>query len=229
MVKLRDVMSRDPVTFSAETDLVDAIEVLAERHIGGAPVVKGDRIVGVLTSGDILEFVSANPAVLADYGDTDTDKPTLTIYMPNNTAQPMSAVVIAPGGGYVNLAMNHEGRQIASYFNSLGMAAFVLKYRLGPRYRHPIELGDIQRAMRTVRGRAAEWRIRPDHIGVMGFSAVGVIMIMVGLVGLIGLNKLKTELPVLEQQYLKELMQTSDAVEGLNAFLEKRPAVWRHA
>ena len=49
MVKLRDVMSRDPVTFTAETDLVDAIEVLAERHIGGAPVVKGDRIVGVLT------------------------------------------------------------------------------------------------------------------------------------------------------------------------------------
>ena len=90
MVKLRDVMSRDPVTFTAETDLVDAIEVLAERHIGGAPVVKGDRIVGVLTSGDILEFVSANPAVLADYGDTDTDKGTWSALTGHSVGEAMS-------------------------------------------------------------------------------------------------------------------------------------------
>jgi acetyl esterase/lipase len=57
--------------------------------------------------------------------------------------------------------------------NSLGVAAFVLKYRLGPKYRHPIELSDMQRAIRTVRSRAAEWHIAAERIGVMGFSAGG--------------------------------------------------------
>jgi acetyl esterase/lipase len=106
-------------------------------------------------------------------GDTDDDKPTLTIYMPANTAGPMTAVVIAPGGGYQHLASNHEGRLPANFFNSLGVAAFVLKYRLGPKYHHPIELGDAQRAIRTVRARAAEWHLAPDRIGIMGFSAGG--------------------------------------------------------
>src|SRR5207248_3216559 len=73
----------------------------------------------------------------------------------------------------VNLAANHEGRQVASYLNSLGMAAFVLRYRLGPRYHHPIELGDAQRAIRTVRSHAGDWRLDPDRIGIVGFSAGG--------------------------------------------------------
>ena len=106
-------------------------------------------------------------------GEADTDIPTLTVYMPPNTTGPMTAVIIAPGGGYVNLAMNLEGRMPANYLNTLGVAAFVLKYRLGPRYHHPIELGDAQRAIRTVRARAAEWHIAPDRIGIMGFSAGG--------------------------------------------------------
>ena len=69
--------------------------------------------------------------------------------------------------------MNKEGRIPANQLNALGIAAFVLKYRLGPTYRHPIELGDMQRAIRIVRSRAAEWHIAPDKIGVMGFSAGG--------------------------------------------------------
>jgi len=83
------------------------------------------------------------------------------------------AVVICPGGGYRNLASNHEGRQIASYMNSLGVAAFVLRYRLGPRYHHPVELGDAQRAIRTLRFHAAEWQLDPSRIGIVGFSAGG--------------------------------------------------------
>lgn len=106
-------------------------------------------------------------------GDAPEDIPTLTIYMPPNTAGPMTAVIVAPGGGYRTLSMNKEGRIPANYLNSLGIAAFVLKYRLGPKYKHPIELGDMQRAVRMVRSRAAEWRIAPDRIGVMGFSAGG--------------------------------------------------------
>jgi acetyl esterase/lipase len=69
--------------------------------------------------------------------------------------------------------MNHEGRQVANWLNAMGISAFVLKYRLGPRYHHPIELGDAQRALRTVRARAAEFGVKPDRIGMMGFSAGG--------------------------------------------------------
>ena len=106
-------------------------------------------------------------------GDEDGDKPSITIYMPPITTGPLTAVVIAPGGSYRSLAMNKEGRAPANYLNSLGVAAFVLRYRLGPKYHHPAELGDMQRAIRTVRSRAAEWHIAPDRIGVMGFSAGG--------------------------------------------------------
>jgi acetyl esterase/lipase len=106
-------------------------------------------------------------------GDGAEDIPTLTVYMPPSTTGPMTAVIVAPGGSYRSLSMNKEGRLPASYLNSLGIAAFVLKYRLGPKYHHPIELGDVQRAIRTVRGRAAEWHLDPARIGVMGFSAGG--------------------------------------------------------
>ncbi len=106
-------------------------------------------------------------------GTDDRDKPTLTIYMPPNTTGPMTAIIIAPGGGYQRLAMNLEGRAPANYLNALGIAAFVLRYRLGPSYHHPIELGDAQRAIRTVRARAGEWHLAPDRVGVMGFSAGG--------------------------------------------------------
>src|SRR5262245_45795485 len=84
-------------------------------------------------------------------GADDRDKPALTIYMPPNTTGPMTAVIIAPGGSYARLSMNNEGRAPANYLNALGIAAFVLRYRLGPQYPHPIELGDAQRAIRTVR------------------------------------------------------------------------------
>ena len=106
-------------------------------------------------------------------GDAPEDVPTLTIYMPPNTTGPMTAVIVAPGGGYRALSMNKEGRLPAAYLNSLGVAAFVLKYRLGPKYHHPIELGDMQRAIRIIRSRAAEWHIASDKIGVMGFSPAG--------------------------------------------------------
>jgi acetyl esterase/lipase len=84
-----------------------------------------------------------------------------------------TAVVIAPGGGYGMLASNHEGRQFANFFNGMGVTAFVLKYRLGPRYHHPIELGDAQRAMRWARAHAQQYGFQADRVGLMGFSAGG--------------------------------------------------------
>ena len=115
-------------------------------------------------------WTGAAPGAL---GSEDTDIPVLTVFLPRTVAANTPAVVICPGGGYRALASNHEGRQVASYLNSLGVAAFVLRYRLGPRYHHPIELGDAQRAIRYVRSHAAEWRLDPARIGIIGFSAGG--------------------------------------------------------
>ena len=105
-------------------------------------------------------------------GMADEDKPTLTHYTPKR-ARNGTAVVVCPGGGYRNLAMDHEGVQVATWLNSLGITAFVLKYRLGPKYHHPAEMNDVQRAIRAVRARAGEYGIAADKIGVWGFSAGG--------------------------------------------------------
>ena len=105
-------------------------------------------------------------------GETDADRPTLTIYRASRNSSG-TAVVVAPGGGYGTLAVDHEGRQIAGFFNAMGVSAFVLKYRLGPRYRHPTQIGDAQRAIRLVRSRASTYGVSPDRIGMMGFSAGG--------------------------------------------------------
>ncbi len=106
-------------------------------------------------------------------GAQDRDIPTITVYPAYNSQRTGTAVVLAPGGGYVALATNHEGRQVANYLNSLGITTFVLQYRLGPTYHHPIELGDAQRAIRLVRARAREFGIEASRVGMMGFSAGG--------------------------------------------------------
>jgi acetyl esterase/lipase len=105
-------------------------------------------------------------------GTADADEPTLTAYLPASNPT-RTGVVIAPGGGYVHLSMQKEGEDIALWLNAHGVAGFVLKYRLGPKYRHPVELGDAQRAVRTVRAGAEKYGIEPDHVGMWGFSAGG--------------------------------------------------------
>src|SRR5450432_1746172 len=106
-------------------------------------------------------------------GTEEIDKPSLTPYLAAAGRGTGTAVIVCPGGGYSHLAMDHEGDQIARWLNSLGVSAFVLKYRLGPKYHHPVELSDAQRAIRTVRSKATEYRLQPDRIGIMGFSAGG--------------------------------------------------------
>ena len=113
-------------------------------------------------------WTGAAPGAL---GADEKDIPTLTPWLarePNG-----KAIIVCPGGGYGALAVDHEGKQIAQWLNSQGISAFVLRYRLGPKYRHPAMLNDAQRALRTVRARAAEFLVNPDKIGIMGFSAGG--------------------------------------------------------
>jgi acetyl esterase/lipase len=110
----------------------------------------------------------------------DQDIPSLTVYLPDAAKAAGFGVVICPGGGYGMLAMDYEGGQVAEWLNSLGIAGFVLKYRLGPRYHHPVEMQDGQRAMRFVRFHARDYGIAADRIGIWGFSAGGHLASTVG-------------------------------------------------
>jgi acetyl esterase/lipase len=101
--------------------------------------------------------------------------PTLTVCIPENPTG--EAVIVCPGGGYGGLAINHEGYEIAKYFNEQGIAAFILKYRLPNIARsvkpHLSPIQDLQKAIDMVRHRAAEWKVSPNKIGIIGFSAGG--------------------------------------------------------
>ncbi|HEV8483126.1 MAG TPA: alpha/beta hydrolase [Blastocatellia bacterium] len=113
-------------------------------------------------------------------GKEDADQPWLLIHLPASSKATGAGVVVCPGGGYGHLAMDHEGKQIAEWLNSLGVAAFVLKYRLGPRYRHPAPLQDAQRALRYVRLHAKDFGLLGDRLGIWGFSAGGHLASTVG-------------------------------------------------
>jgi acetyl esterase/lipase len=106
-------------------------------------------------------------------GKEPKDIPTLTPYLAAPDKATGAAVVVCPGGGYGGLAA-HEGHDYALFLNQQGVHAFVLKYRLGTGgYRHPAMLQDVQRALRLVRARAAEWGVDKQRVGVMGSSAGG--------------------------------------------------------
>ncbi len=105
-------------------------------------------------------------------GTEEADIPTLTPYFPDPDKATGAAFIVCPGGGYGGLA-DHEGKPVAEWLNSIGITSFVLRYRHAPNYGHPIPLGDAQRAIRTLRAQAEDWKIDPDRIGIMGFSAGG--------------------------------------------------------
>jgi acetyl esterase/lipase len=101
-------------------------------------------------------------------------EPAITVYPVADDRTTGTAVVICPGGGYGNLSMGHEGHDIAEWLNRHGVTGIVLEYRMSRGgYRHPVPLGDAQRAIRTVRARAASLGINPERIGILGFSAGG--------------------------------------------------------
>jgi acetyl esterase/lipase len=106
-------------------------------------------------------------------GDAEHDTPHIRIYQPSKEKANGCGVVICPGGGYGILATDHEGHQVAKWFNSIGVTGFVLRYRHAPHYRHPTPLNDVQRAIRYVRANGKKLGVAPNRIGVMGFSAGG--------------------------------------------------------
>ena len=112
-------------------------------------------------------------------GKEPLDIPTLTPYLPAKEKATGAAMIVCPGGGYSHLA-DHEGGPVAEWLSAQGITAFVLKYRYGPRYKHPAPLLDVARAIRTVRARAGEWHIDPNRIGILGFSAGGHVASTIG-------------------------------------------------
>jgi endo-1,4-beta-xylanase len=109
---------------------------------------------------------------------TSVHNPSLTVFLPPADRATGAAVIIAPGGAHQFLNYDQEGTYVAEYLNRIGVAGFVLKYRLareaGSTYKvEEHALADAQRAIRLVRSRAGEWRVNPARVGIMGFSAGG--------------------------------------------------------
>ncbi len=131
-----------------------------------------------------FEARRGEPETAKDYWVANIHNPSITVFLPPKEKATGAAVVICPGGGHRLLVFNAEGVEAARYLNSLGIAAFALKYRLGRESGSPykIELHareDGARAMRLVRSRAKEWNIDPSRVGIMGFSAGGEVASMV--------------------------------------------------
>lgn len=106
--------------------------------------------------------------------------PSIEVHLPPADTATGAAIIVAPGGGHQQLVWGSEGTDIAAWLNTLGIAAFILKYRLAqtPGYHYTVEgeaLQDTQRAIRIVRARAAEWGVDPNRVGVLGFSAGGAL------------------------------------------------------
>ncbi len=139
----------------------------------GWSVHAGTRPGFVLTGPSELLWPAGAPGAK---GEAAGDKPSLTLYLPEKDKATGVGVVICPGGGYGDLALDHEGEQVGKWLNSLGVAGFVLQYRhhgSGAGYGHPAPLQDAQRAIRLVRSRAQAWGLDPNRIGILGFSAGG--------------------------------------------------------
>lgn len=102
----------------------------------------------------------------------EKDKAELTVYLPDAKKATGRAVVCCPGGGYTHLAMDHEGHQWTTFFNSEGIALIVVKYRM-PHGNYKIPISDAEEAMKTVRRNAEAWHINKNDVGIMGFSAGG--------------------------------------------------------
>jgi len=104
-------------------------------------------------------------------GKEPLDIPTITPYLAPKETATGGAIVVLPGGGYSHLSDIKEGSDVAKWLNTLGISAFVVKYRLGMKYHQPNQLLDAARAVRTVRSRAKEWGLDANRVGILGFSA----------------------------------------------------------
>jgi acetyl esterase/lipase len=157
---------------TASIDAADAPQVVY-LWPAGSPTLKGADEKEITTPENVKPGDRINSI-------RNVHNPSIEVYLPPADKAVGTAVIVAPGGGHRNLVVGSEGSDIAKWLNGLGVAAFVLKYRLAitPNYEYTVEgeaLADTQRAIRIVRARAKEWGVQPDRIGVLGFSAGGAL------------------------------------------------------
>jgi acetyl esterase/lipase len=151
-------------------------------------MMAGNRAIAQVASADAdalgAQFgVSTIPLWSDDSGADSSAQSTLTAFRPQAGKANHTAVIIAPGGGYIALTPNLEGRQVADWFAARGITAFVLKYRLSALHPYPEPLLDGQRAVRLVRSMSNEFHLDPSKIGFVGFSAGGHLAAMVATSG----------------------------------------------
>jgi endo-1,4-beta-xylanase len=164
---VRSIIAYTLFVYPALALAADAPEVALWSN--GAPGSEG------ITAKEIVEPANASHDYLKVWG---IHNPSVTVFLPPKEKATGAAVVIAPGGAHQFLAIDIEGYNVAKYLNSIGVAGFVLKYRLarepGSKYKVDVDaLADALRAVRLVRYRAEEWRVDPSRVGIMGFSAGG--------------------------------------------------------
>ena len=126
------------------------------------------------------------PEQAQDYWVRNVNNPSITVYLPPKEKATGAAVLIAPGGGFRELVFNAEGVQAAQFLNSIGVAAFALKYRLPQEKDSPYSMDNVRqdanRAMRLIRSRSAEFNIDPHRIGILGFSAGGAVASLIAYI-----------------------------------------------
>lgn len=163
------------------------ISLLAAVSLFGAP--RGESVPLWEKGAPGSEAFAAKPEVLtpAKPGDSrrvsNIHNPSLLVYLPPREKATGAAMIVAPGGGHQFLSIDTEGIHVAEWLNSIGVAAFVLKYRLAREADSPYKVevdpyADAQRAIRTIRARAEEWSVDKTRVGIMGFSAGGEVALM---------------------------------------------------
>jgi len=105
-------------------------------------------------------------------GAAPEDRPALRVFLPEEPSAHGASMIVCPGGGYQMLA-EHESAPVGKWLAKHGITAFVLRYRLAPKYHYPCQFDDVRRAVRYVRANAEKWKLNPDLIGMLGFSAGG--------------------------------------------------------
>jgi acetyl esterase/lipase len=169
----------------------------AATQAGPAPARADDNV-------PRIKLYETTPNVVAGREtESDPTEPTLDLYIPEAGKATGAGVLLMPGGGYQSLTVPGEGPAPARFFLSHNVAAFVLRYRHGPRYHYPTTLQDAQRALRIIRARAQEFRVDPARIGVFGGSAGGHLAALTAT--------------MYDSKLLPEAPYVADATDGMGA------------
>ena len=180
-------MSRQASTFAALLLLValplasaaDPAPQVVVLWPAGSPTLQGANEKEITTPAEVKPGDRINSI-------KNVHNPSIEVHLPPAEKATGTAIIVAPGGGHQQLVWGSEGTDIAQWLNELGVAAFILKYRLAqtPNYKYTVEgeaLQDTQRAIRIVRARAGEWHVKPERVGILGFSAGGALAALVDI------------------------------------------------